>query len=575
MQLFYLLADAASSGGVAQSNWLVDLFTRTDGPTSVAHSVLVIMLVSAVGLALGDVKVRGVGLGIAWVLFAGLAVGGFGMSIDGHVLHFVREFGLILFVFTIGMQVGPAFFASLRRQGLGLNLAAGMVVLGGVLVTLLQWWWLTGGDRSRLPEMVGLLSGATTNTPSLAAGQAAIVDVGGSGAAMGSAYAVAYPGGVMGVLIVMLVLKSIFRIDTANEQRKLVESEHRHPALDVRNLEVVNPSLDGRRLGDVPTLGAGGVVVTRHLRAGSVEMAGPEAVLRLGDVLTAVGPSAGLDDLQLIIGRAAEVDARSVRSEVDVRRVLVSRREAVGRSLDELGLRERFNVQLTRIQRAGFELPVTPQSRLQFGDRVMVVGEKESLPAAADALGDSRHALDRPMLIPILLGIALGVIVGSIPIPVGLPMPLKLGLAGGPLIVAIVLSRIYRIGPLVWYMSPSSNYFLRELGIVMFLACVGLSSGSGFIETLKTSGLSWIGMAIAITVVPVLGVGLVLRAIFKLNFNTILGVLSGSMTDPPALAFAQSMARSEAPMVSYAAVYPLTMLLRVLSVQVIVIWLAG
>jgi putative transport protein len=578
-----LLANATQTATTAPAtqhgapNWFYSLVNESAGSSAVAHAILILSIVSAIGIALGHLKVKGIGLGITWVLFVGLFFGAIGIDVNHEVMDFVRDFGLILFVFTIGMQVGPGFFASLRKSGLALNLAAGVIVLMGAGIAVANYYLFFGGKPEHLPAAVGLLCGAVTNTPSLGAAKEALSSIhpaSAAGTTMSQAYAVAYPLGVFGVLAAMIAIRGIFRIDLNAEQRALA-MQHAHPTLEVRNLEVANPSLPGKMLRDVPTLAGSGVVVTRLLRGGKVEVAGPDATLQAGDVLTAVGPAAQLADFELIVGKRAQVDARAVSSDVDVQRILVSHKNAVGPTVEELALRERFGVQLTRIHRAGFELPVTPDSRLQYGDRVVVVGERESLPAVLRELGDSPKALDKPLLAPILVGIALGVIVGSIPIMVGLPAPLKLGLAGGPLLVAILLSRIYKIGPLVWYMPNSANQFVREAGIVLFLACVGLKGGATFVETFLANGLTWVPLGFAITFIPVLAVGLFLRGVMKMNYMTLTGLLAGSMTDPPALAFSQQVTGSDAPTVSYATVYPMVMLLRILAAQAIVLVLGA
>ncbi|GIW76805.1 MAG: putative transport protein YidE [Phycisphaerae bacterium] len=598
-------------------SWFKDLWFQTE---TIPHAILMVVLVCAIGLALGNLRIRGVGLGIGGVLFVGLAFGHWGWSANSEVLHFLREFGLILFVFTIGIQVGPGFFASLKRNGLPLNVAAAAIVLLGVGLTVVQWSYVMGGRKSDLPAAVGLLSGATTNTPSMAAATAAFADLKQSvssgsvratslpasgldsstnflssdelvattlpsGTAadpfshaasdIGAAYAIAYPFGIFGVLLAMILVKLLCRIDIHQEQRKLSE-KMAHPALDAINLEVINPALSGKKISQIPTLRDRGVVVTRLMRDGRVQVASKDTSLQVGDVLTAVGPTQDLAELELIIGQRTSQDARTVSSGIDVRRILVSNKHTVGKTIDELALGDKYGVKVTRVLRSGFELPVTPFTRLQFGDRVVVVGETASLPQVVHELGDSPKALDKPLLVPILIGIALGVILGSVPIVIpGLPVPLKLGLAGGPLIVAIVLSRVYRIGPLIWYMPNGANMMLREIGIILFLASVGLLSGEHFMTTLQSKGLQWILIGAVITFVPVLVVGLLARILFRINYLTLVGLLSGSMTDPPALAFAQSITGSDAPTVSYATVYPLVMLLRVLSVQVLVILLAS
>jgi putative transport protein len=597
--------------------WLVDLLNKPEG---VAHSVLVVALVSAIGLAIGNIKFKGVGLGIAGVLFVGLLFAHFGITLHKEVLEFLRDFGLILFVFTIGLQVGPGFFASLRRNGLPLNIAAACIVLGGAAVMVVQYKLLL---PNQLPAAVGLMSGATTNTPSMAAAQAtfeelrktatddqtsdstsdATIDptkssatrpVSDAGlpaptqesvavtspamrndpiATIGSAYAIAYPMGICGLLLSMSIIRWVFRIDITEEKTRLAIATNIHPSLDCLNFEVANPALVGLPIKEIPTYGTTGVVITRLLRNEQVEVADTDAPLQAGDVLTAVGPKDALRDFERIVGRRATVDARRLSSHISTESFLVSNKKTAGRTIEELQLYDRFDVAVTRILRSGIELPVTPTARLIIGDRVMAVGERKNMDAVAKELGNNLKSLDRPMLIPILLGIALGVIVGMFPINVGMTMPVRLGLAGGPLIVALLLSRIHRFGPFVWYMPEGANYMLRELGIVVFLACAGLKSGGTFAQTFADHGMQWILIGMSITILPSLVVGLIARGVFKLNYLTLTGLMAGSMTDPPALSFATQITKSDAPTIAYATVYPLVMLLRVMVAQALVIWL--
>lgn len=558
-------------------HWVMELLKPSSATQSVSSSVLILMLVAFVGLAIGSLKFRGLGLGIAGVLFAGLAFGHFHLSINHEVMHFAREFGLILFVYTIGVQVGPGFFASLRQNGLVLNaLAASIVVMGGLVAVGLWAAFMPKGD---LPAAVGLLSGAVTNTPSLAAALGALREVGAEPAAVAlppQAYAVAYPFGIMGIIFTLLIVKRVFRVSLSAEQTAFdLHASAGRPKLETMNLEVKNAALVGRRLEEVPLINSGtGVVVSRMLRNGQAQVAHAESVLSAGDVLLAVGPQARLNELKLIVGDESNVDVRTVPSAIESRRVLVTRNQVTGHSIDELKFRERFGVNITRIHRNEIELPVTPNARLKIGDNLVVVGEKASLTAAAKELGDSPKHLDHPQIIPVFVGIALGVLLGSLPITLpGVPVPVKLGLAGGPMIVAILLSRIGRIGPLVWYMPLSANFMLRELGIVLFLACVGLSGGETFVAALKGHGLQWFAFGAAITFIPLITVGLIARAVLKLNYLTLCGLLAGSMTDPPALAFAGTITGSDAPSIAYATVYPLTMLLRVLIGQLIILFL--
>ncbi len=556
-------------------DWLTALFSHD----SVARTVVLLGLAGAAGTALGKVRVAGVSLGVAGVLFAGLVLGHFKFTIDGHVLEFVREFGLILFVYTLGLQIGPGFFGSLRARGLVLNGFALLVVLLGAAVAVA---WIVGGGLA-LPAGVGLLSGATTNTPSLAAAQQALVQVGApesATAVQGLAYAVAYPFGIVGIILTMLLVRRVFRIDVAAEVRAAETA--RAPAAGrpaARNFEVRNPNLAGRPLGRVPGLAKSGVVVSRLSRDGVVQVAQADFALRLGDILHAVGPEDALDELRVVVGAEAGVDLKSQPGPVTNRRLIVTRSEVYGRELGELELFAAHRVVVTRVTRGGIEFSPLPNFRLQFGDVLMVVGESPRIDAVAAAVGNSHQALNSPQMIPFFIGIALGVVAGSLPLALpGLPAAVKLGLAGGPLVVAILLSRVANLGPLVWHMPANANHMLREVGITLFLAAVGLKSGEKFAAVLLGGdGLRWLLFGATITAVPLLAVALLARAWKKLNYAELCGLLAGSMTDPPALAFAQQSTASDAPAVAYATVYPLVMLLRVFAAQLIVflLWRAA
>lgn len=570
--------------------WLAELWREA----SAAQTVLVLSVVAALGLALGHVRVRGVGLGVAGVLFAGLAIGHLlgatGVSLDEHVMAFVREFGLILFVYAVGMQVGPGFLGSLRREGLPLNLlAAGVVVLGVLLTVGLVT--LAGVEPA---AAVGLYSGAVTNTPSLAAAQEALKAVPGADPATlalpGMGYAIAYPFGIVGIILTMLLVRGLGRIDIQQEAAALERaSAAEHAALSGINLEVTNPNLDGVRLGEVPVLREGGVTISRLLRGGRVIVPGPHNLLALGDVVHAVGTAEALAQARMVIGRESAVDVKAVSSDpahrsaqepapaIESRRIIVTRPGALGKRLEELALAERYGVTVTRVNRSEIDLPPRPGLKLQYADRLLVVGTAEGLRAVSAELGDAQQELHRPRVLPIFLGIALGVLVGSVPLAIpGAPGAVKLGLAGGPLLVAIVLSRLSNVGPLVWYLPISANTLLRELGIVLFLGTVGLRSGAGFLDTLLAGdGLYWLGLGAVVTLVPLLAAAAFGRLVWKLNYLSLCGLLAGSCTDPPALAFAQTIAGNNAPAVSYATVYPLVMILRVVSGQLLVMFLAG
>jgi putative transport protein len=548
-----------------------------DGTHPTGHAILVLSLIAMVGLALGHLKIRGIGLGIAGVLFAGIGFGHFGFEIDHTILDFTRDFGLVLFVYTIGMQVGPGFFSSLRKQGLSFNLMAIVIVaMGGVLALLM-------GRLMNFPigAVVGLFSGATTNTPSLGAAQEALKGMPGvtpaATALPALAYAAAYPFGIMGIIFTMLFLRWIFRIDPKKEAVAF-KSESGMAREEIRrlNIEVENESCDGIDLADLALPKESKVVISRVYNHGTqtVCAAAPTTRLHLGDVILAVGAGKDVDAACRRIGKPARIDLMKEQGPVIYRDVIVTRKDVIGRSLAQLGLENIFGVAISRVTRAAVEMTAVPNFRLQFGDRVRIVGDSERIKQVTSVLGNALGALNHTHFIPVFIGITLGVLVGSIPFQIaGMPAPVTLGLAGGPLIVAIILSRLGRVGPLVWYMPLGANLALRELGIILFLACVGLKAGSRFVEILlHGDGLIWMASAALITVVPLLSVGLVARLFLRQNFMNICGVLAGTMTDPPALAFANNISDSDAPSVAYATVYPLTMLLRILAAQAIVLF---
>ncbi|HRJ71806.1 MAG TPA: putative transporter [Terrimicrobiaceae bacterium] len=551
-------------------NWMTQLIRGE----SIAHAVLVIAVVAALGLALGSLKFHGIGLGIAGVLFSGLAIGHFGITISQPVLEFAREFGLILFVYTIGMQVGPGFFASLRRQGLPLNAMAASIVLLGAAITV----GITKFAGVSMAAAVGLFAGGTTNTPSLGAAQEALKSLPdlapGLSGLPGLGYAVAYPFGIVGIILSMLAIRSVFRVDLKKETAAVLAAGGARPQkLSRVNLLITNRNLDGRRIDEIPILESLGVVISRIHRGGVISLGRPEEVIRTGDTILAVGPPEKLDELRIIVGEPGTIDLRTIASHLVMRRVIVTKKAILGRSLGELDVFEQNEVTVTRVTRAEIELSATPDRRLQFGDMLVLVGREEDITKVADFVGNSVKQLNHTELIPVFVGIGLGVLLGSVPLAFpGIPVPVKLGLAGGPLLVAILLSRIGRIGPLLWYMPNNANFAIREIGIVLFLSCVGLHSGERFVDTLvHGDGIKWMLLAMLITVVPLLVVGCVGRIALRMNYVTLCGLLAGSMTDPPALAFANTVSGSDAPSISYATVYPLTMLLRVVCAQVLVL----
>jgi len=554
-------------------DWARDLIIGS----SAAQTVAVLSLVGALGLALGSIRIGGISLGIGGVLFSGLIAGHFGLSIDGHVMEFVREFGLILFVYTIGMQVGPGFLASLKRQGLPLNLMATAIVVLGAILTVIA----CRVGKVPAPVASGLFSGATTNTPSLAAAQQALKEQHGADSPAATqpalGYAVAYPFGILGIIITMLGTRSIFRIDPKAETAAYEQQQRRaHPGVMHRSLRVENPNLTGRTLEEAAAITGGRVVFSRLLRSGEVRLAQSGVTIEPGDVLLAIGPEKDLERLQVLVGSASDVDLKSLPSELSSERIVVSQRNPLGKAIAELGFEEQHGVVVTRIARGDVEFAANDALRLQPGDIVTAVGPAEGLAKVSKTLGNSQKQLNHPHIIPVFVGIALGVLLGSMPIAIpGIPAPLKLGLAGGPLLVALLLSQIGRIGPLVWYLPPSANFALREIGIVLFLACVGLKSGHGFLDLVTSAnGLVWMAWGAAITLIPIAVVAIWARVVRRENFVSLCGLLAGSMTDPPALAFANTLTKSDAPSVSYASVYPLVMLLRVFLAQALVMVLA-
>ncbi|MCC7204649.1 MAG: putative transporter [Phycisphaeraceae bacterium] len=551
-------------------NWFSALF---HGET-VASSVTILGVVIALGLAIGSVKIKSIGLGIAGVLFSGLLMGHLGLKINGEVLDFAREFGLILFVYTIGMQVGPGFLASLRRQGLPLNLMAIAIVLLGAAIAV----GIHYSAGVEIPAVVGLFSGGTTNTPSLAAAQQALKDVPNLSVETSKlpslAYAVAYPFGILGIILAMLLVRVVFRVNlTAEEQAMGGQNPAAKSRVSRANLEVTNRNLVDVQIQNVPMISGSGLVISRILQDGILSVPQPETRLKFGDVLLAVGSPEELDKLRMVVGCESDTDLRMLASPLTTKRLVVTRKNVLGKSLEELDFVRRYGVVLSRVSRAEIEFTPTHDFRIQYGDTFLAVGEGPAIAKVAQELGDSPKALNHPQLIPVFLGIVLGVIVGSLPMSLpGVPAPVKLGLAGGPLLVAIILSRIGRIGPLVWHMPISANFMLREVGITLFLGCVGLRSGDRFISTLiEGPGLQWMALAALITIVPLLLVAFVGRLLLRANYMTLCGLLAGSMTDPPALAFAQNITRSDAPNLAYATVYPTTMILRVLCAQLMVI----
>ena len=532
--------------------------------------MVVIAFTAAIGLMVGKIKVKGISLGGAGALFVGIVLGHLGLRVEHNVLHFVQEFGLILFVYTIGMQVGPGFMDSIRRHGLVLNVLSTGIVLLGVVVTLCLYFFTDMHDN--VPVLIGMLCGAVTNTPSLGAANSAFASAGVDTSLTGIGYAVAYPFGVIGIILVMILMRVIFR----QNPDKAAESYAAEIAATAKEIEscslmVDNQNLYGIALKEIPNLVSSGIVVTRLLRGDKIFTPNGKTVIEQGDKLHIVGMPEAVGAMEKIIGKRLETPITKQATKgapIQVKTILVTNKKILGRTIGSLALAERYGVNVSRVTRTGFKFTGRLDLRIKFADKLMIVGPAEGIEAAAKELGNSLTALDHPEILPAFLGIFLGVIAGSIPIALpGMPTPLKLGLAGGPLIVAIVLSRKRKIGPLNFFMANSAN-------LTLFLSCVGLNAGIKFFDVLLNGGgLHYMGLAAFITFVPLAVMAVVGHLVFKVNFLALCGVLAGATTDPPALAFANSQADSEAVNIGYASVYPLTMLLRILSGQVLAILL--
>ena len=552
--------------------------------SDIALTVSILALVAVVGLFIGNVKFRGIGLGIGGVLFGGIIVGHFvsqaGMTLSSDMLHVIQEFGLILFVYTIGIQVGPGFFASLRVSGLRLNLFAVLIVIIGGLVTAI----LHKLFDIPLPVVLGIFSGAVTNTPALGAGQQILRDLGTPMEMvdqMGMSYAMAYPFGICGILFTMWMLRVIFRVNVETEAQQHESSRTNGGALiKTINIRVENPNLHDLAIKDVPILNGGKIICSRLKREETLKVPSPDTIIQLGDLLHLVGQPADLHNAQLVIGQEVDTSLSTKGTDLRVERVVVTNENVLGKRIRDLHFKARYDVVISRLNRAGVELVASGDISLQFGDILNLVGRPSAIDAVANVLGNAQQKLQQVQMLPVFIGIGLGVLLGSIPVFVpGFPAALKLGLAGGPLIMALILGRIGSIGKLYWFMPPSANLALRELGIVLFLSVVGLKSGGDFVNTLVNGeGLSWIGYGALITAVPLITVGILARMLAKMNYLTMCGMLAGSMTDPPALAFANNLhPTSGAAALSYATVYPLVMFLRIITPQLLAVlfWSIG
>ena len=550
--------------------WLHTLFFGN----GIAHAVLTFALVITIGILLGKVKIGGVSLGITWILFVGIVLSHFGMTVDGEVRHFVQEFGLILFVFSIGLQVGPGFFASFKHGGMTLVMCAVAIVLLGV-ATAYVVHLATG---TPIPTMVGILSGAVTNTPGLGAAQQAYTDaLGIEDPTIALGYAVAYPLGVVGIIFTMIFIRYALRVKFEKEDEGLAALSREHKFADKVSVEFTNKTLDGRTVAYVRDLINRQFVISRILRPdGTISMADAESVIHIGDRLWLISQAEDIEAIVAFFGRRVEMTDEqwgnnTPNAELVSRRILITKSSLNGKKFSDLRLRTKYGITITRVNRAGVDLIPYQGLELQVGDRVMVVGPAKAVAQVADVLGNSLKKLNQPNLVTIFVGIALGVLLGSIPL-LNVPQPVKLGLAGGPLIVAILIGRFGTHFHLVTYTTMSANLMLREIGIALFLAAVGIGAGDGFIDAIVDGGYRWIGYGVIITVLPLIIVALVARLWLKMNYYTLMGLIAGSTTDPPALAYANATAGNDMPAVGYSTVYPVVMFLRVLTAQIFILF---
>lgn len=549
-------------------NWLLQLLQQD----SVPHAMLVIALVISIGLLLGRASLAGIQLGIAGVLFSGLIFGHFQISINAEVMHFLREFGLILFVYAIGLQVGPSFVSSFFHYGLRLNMLAAAVVILGAVVTIL----ISVVGHIPMTVAVGLFSGATTNTPSLAAAQQVLSTLPGIDANQlklpGLGYAVAYPFGIIGIILTMLLAKRAFCVDLDDAAQTFAKTQQQHAHVPVwKDLIVENPNIDGLTVEQIPFFEGMHVVITRILHDGEVDVASHDKPLHVGDTIRLVGEQEHLEQLKILIGPESAINLREISTNLQSKRLIVTNKDAINQTIGHLCLL--YGVTISRVHRPEVEFSPTSAVHVQFGDELHVVGNAEALNKIEKTLGNSLEQLNHPQIMPIFIGITLGVLLGSWPLYLpGMPSAIKLGMAGGPLIVAILLSRIGNWGTMTWHLPKSSNILLKDIGITLFLACVGLHSGDQFVDTLiNGDGFYWMACAASITLLPLLIAALLAHKWLKLNFLSLCGLLAGSMTDPPALAFANNLNPSAAVSIAYATVYPLVMILRILAAQSIIL----
>lgn len=562
-------------------DWIINLFTNTE---SVAHIALLYAIVIAIGVYLGKIKIFGISLGVTFVLFAGILAGHVGFTGPKEILTFVQDFGLILFVFMIGLQVGPGFFESFKKGGVTLNMLSASAILLNILVMFgCYYLFFDTSNPNNLPMMVGTLYGAVTNTPGLGAANEALLSVFPNGApSIANGYACAYPLGVVGIIGATILIKYICKIDTDEEEQQLNDEDAANPHAKAHNmhLRVENAYITGRTLREVSEFLNRDIVCSRILHDGVVSIPNSKTRFEVGDELLVVCAEADAEAIKAFIGPEVEAEWDREKDEVQhfvSRRIIVTRPEMNGKTLGKMHFSSVYGVNVTRISRQGMDIFAGRNHHFHVGDKILVVGPEENVNRVAEIMGNSVKRLDAPNIATIFIGIMVGIIFGSLPFAIpGMPVPLKLGIAGGPLIIAILIGRFgYRM-KLVTYTTTSANMMLREIGLVLFLASVGIKAGAGFWDTVvQGDGLKYVGCGFLITIIPILIIGTIARLKFKFNYFTIMGMLAGTYTDPPALAYANTSCSKEAPAVGYSTVYPLSMFLRIFTAQIVVLFFCG
>ena len=553
-------------------DWLENLLFNSD---SIAHIVLLYSIVISLGVLLGRVKIFGVSLGVTFILFVGILMGHFGFNGNLQIINFVQDFGLILFVFCIGLQVGPSFFSSFKKGGISMNIMSVVTILLNIMVMVVLWLCLF--DKEDLPMMVGVLCGAVTNTPGLGAANEALSQVGYSGAEIANGYACAYPLGVVGIIGATILIRFLCRIKLDKEKEALSQEEAANqPGKPHRMyVEVTNPALEGITIKRLRELSNRDFVCSRIQQNGIVNIPNKDTVLHLRDHLLIVCACDETEAIITFIGKEVDADKEFdiSNSPMVSRRILVTEEDVNGKTLTQLSLSGKFGVVVTRIYRAGIELFAKPSQRIQVGDRIRVVGPSDAVDRLASRLGNSQKHLDHPNILTIFIGIFIGIIFGSLPIAIpGMPTPVKLGLAGGPLIISILISRFGYKMKLVSYTTVSANLMLREIGLSLFLASVGIKAGGNFINTVvEGDGLLYVLCGFLITIIPIICIGPIARLKYKMNYFTLMGMIAGTYTDPPALAYANQVAGNDAPALGYTTVYPLSMFLRIITAQVLIL----